>query len=589
MKLEKKETNFITENIKEFVEEKESQPIVEGFELSKDAQVEIPILSAQALKDIEDNEKRIAKALEPVEKATQELVDDTKKKKEEAAKKSAALSESYLNENFEGRWTKQEESYIVQCKGRKDLRQLIAEAKANEIKYKFDKLLEGEYRYNFIYTLPILEEGMEDKVIRTTLAFTKDKGQIPCNKGAQQEEVEKILKNNGYKVEVLPGKGGSVNIKYCKNCNESYDDTVETTRDGEKDNEYLVIPGNRTGYGIDQVEDMTCTVGELKAALEDYDDNLKVVISNDNEYTFGYFNPEEWYRKIIMDITEEEPPVNESLTEEKDFQILVTAEDDLSTAGATTPQACAWKVPKGADLKEFAKKCFNGECDNSLLIRDFYNEEHSDYELNTSKKEIVLFDENDNQEEVFKYDFLIIEKEIDESLEESTCSDMSDETKKETEKTNSLTESFDLKGTLKNYVPYDNAVAIWEEITNAGKVDEFADVLEDLYPNGMTIEELNNFLSTKETIVRTLLDLNAPTVETEKEVEIETEPEFETVTEKDFESEDDNVEDIKSLLDNEENPEEIKKDAEKYLSDSTGFDEEDIDEDDTSDIDSLVK
>ena len=488
MKLEKKETNLITESIKEYVKEKESQPIIEGFELSKDIQVEIPILSAQALKDIEDNEKRIAKALEPVEKATQELVDDTKKKKEEAAKKSAALSESYLNENFDGRWTKQEDSYVVQCQGRKDLRQLIAEAKANDIKYRFDKLLEGEYKYNFIYTLPeVLEEGMEDKVKRTTVEFTKEKGQIICNKGSQQEEVEKLLKDKGYQVEVLPGKAGSVNIKYCKNCNESYEDTTEDTRDGEKDDEYLVIPGNRTGYGIDQVEDMTCTVGELKTALEDYDDNLKVVISNDNEYTFGYFNPEEWYRKIIVDKKEEN-------TEEK--------------------------VDESAEfLREDGKA------------------------------------------------------EVTESKEETSTQE-------------TLTESFDLKGTLKNYVPYDNAVSIWNDITNANKIDEFADVLEDLYPSGMTIEELNDFLSTKDEIVRTLLDLEK--AETKEEVTIE-EPVFTEVSKEIEDEDDDNVEDIKALLDKEENPEEIKKDAEKYLSSETGYDEEDIDEDDTSDIDALVK
>ena len=461
MKLEKKETNLITESIKEYVKEKESQPIIEGFELSKDIQVEIPILSAQALKDIEDNEKRIAKALEPVEKATQELVDDTKKKKEEAAKKSAALSESYLNENFEGRWAKQEDSYVVQCQGRKDLRQLIAEAKANDIKYRFDKLLEGEYKYNFIYTIPeVLEEGMEDKVKRTTVEFTKEKGQIICNKGSQQEEVEKLLKAKGYKVETLPGKGGSVNIKYCKNCNESCKECDEQPKEEKS----------------------------LKESI-------------DMEALEAYANMEE----------------GETITVTADLLNILD------------------------QALKMAKQYGNKEVD-------------LDYERSWGPQE--------------------------ESLEENK------EQPVEEKKEETLTESFDLKGTLKNYVPYDNAVSIWNDITNANKIDEFADVLEDLYPSGMTIEELNDFLSTKDEIVRTLLDLEK--AETKEEVTIE-EPVFTEVSKEIEDEDDDNVEDIKALLDKEENPEEIKKDAEKYLSSETGYDEEDIDEDDTSDIDALVR
>ena len=50
----------------------------------------------------------------------------------------------------------------------------------------------------------------------------------------------------------------------------------------------LIMEAEREGYGIDQVK-RTMTVGELKALLEDYDDNTELYISHDNGYTYGGF------------------------------------------------------------------------------------------------------------------------------------------------------------------------------------------------------------------------------------------------------------------------------------------------------------
>lgn len=65
-------------------------------------------------------------------------------------------------------------------------------------------------------SLETLDEGMEDKVKRTTKDFTKEHGQIMCNDGEQKEEVVKLLKEHGYEVEVNQVKKGSVAIKYHK-------------------------------------------------------------------------------------------------------------------------------------------------------------------------------------------------------------------------------------------------------------------------------------------------------------------------------------------------------------------------------------
>lgn len=48
----------------------------------------------------------------------------------------------------------------------------------------------------------------------------------------------------------------------------------------------LFIQGRRDGYSPDQCG-KTMTVGELIALLEDYDEDAKVYLSNDNGYTYG--------------------------------------------------------------------------------------------------------------------------------------------------------------------------------------------------------------------------------------------------------------------------------------------------------------
>ena len=48
----------------------------------------------------------------------------------------------------------------------------------------------------------------------------------------------------------------------------------------------LVFEAAREGYGIEQIR-RPMTVGELKAFLEDFDDDTLIVLSHDNGYTYG--------------------------------------------------------------------------------------------------------------------------------------------------------------------------------------------------------------------------------------------------------------------------------------------------------------
>ena len=51
----------------------------------------------------------------------------------------------------------------------------------------------------------------------------------------------------------------------------------------------IIIEAKREGYTIEQAEDEreAITVGELMRLLEDFDEDTKVYISNDNGYTYG--------------------------------------------------------------------------------------------------------------------------------------------------------------------------------------------------------------------------------------------------------------------------------------------------------------
>ena len=51
----------------------------------------------------------------------------------------------------------------------------------------------------------------------------------------------------------------------------------------------IIIEAKREGYTIEQTENEreAITVGELMQMLEDFDEDTKVYISNDNGYTYG--------------------------------------------------------------------------------------------------------------------------------------------------------------------------------------------------------------------------------------------------------------------------------------------------------------
>lgn len=77
-------------------------------------------------------------------------------------------------------------------------------------------------------------------------------------------------------------------------------------------NEVLTIDGRREGYAPDQIIEKngrsrgTMTVGELIAYLEQFDEDMPVLINNDNGYTYGSITESSFRDEEYEDDDEEE-------------------------------------------------------------------------------------------------------------------------------------------------------------------------------------------------------------------------------------------------------------------------------------------
>lgn len=147
MKLKEIKTNTIKERLENFKKKRVNEKLEGDLPLDNKITIEMPVLIATALKDIDKNKKKNEEDLKEINKASEDFVKETEKQFKEAEKKAKAFKESYLEENFKDKWLKENNSYSVKCKGRKELRALIQECKDTNIRYKFEKLTEGEDKY----------------------------------------------------------------------------------------------------------------------------------------------------------------------------------------------------------------------------------------------------------------------------------------------------------------------------------------------------------------------------------------------------------------------------------------------------------
>lgn len=68
---------------------------------------------------------------------------------------------------------------------------------------------------------------------------------------------------------------------------------------------HVFLAGNRNGYSPDQCKN-TMTVGELIEFLQDYDEEAKIFLRNDNGYTYGSINQRDFTTSEDYEEDEEE-------------------------------------------------------------------------------------------------------------------------------------------------------------------------------------------------------------------------------------------------------------------------------------------
>lgn len=66
--------------------------------------------------------------------------------------------------------------------------------------------------------------------------------------------------------------------------------------------EYVALHTSSDGYAVNQVIGECITVGELIEALRDFDPDLRVVLNNDNDGTYGYVD----YCSLVAEQYEED-------------------------------------------------------------------------------------------------------------------------------------------------------------------------------------------------------------------------------------------------------------------------------------------
>lgn len=146
----------------------------------------------------------------------------------------------------------------------------------------------------------------------------------------------------------------------------------QVEREGEKDNEYVVIDAGRDGYGISQVEDSTMTVGELIDILSRYDENTKIVIGNDWQhygyYTYGYISEGRIDGAYVVEPKEDE--------DEEEFESLHEAKGKIVNKPikeSKEDERQAWEDDDTVNtLVDFIEDMKNNDCEELEARKEKY-------------------------------------------------------------------------------------------------------------------------------------------------------------------------------------------------------------------------
>lgn len=341
---------------------------------------------------------------------------------------------------------------------------------------------------------------------------------------------------------------------------EAYEDEFEEDEELQNAVECVFVRGNRDAYGPDQIEDNTITVGELIEILDQYDENLKVFLRNDNGYTFGsisndsislgeYNSNGESALKENYDRKEENKDkeiLNESEVE-NDSEIYVYQFPELTQSDSNYLSNYNLEIikedgPNGDMMVKGTLKDLRDYCEDILAYEmhpDFlckFDEFADAWILNDGAISFEDWEESANE----NLDESKILKEEDEEDfqfddEEEIPEDNEKEVEVETE-TDPNEEEIDVE-TIDNYEPKaEESKNTFKSIKDAGEGAMFAfkTTLEDLYDLKVKVNQLEQLLTKDAQWLLDMLgiDKNQNTEEvtketSEEEIETEKEPEIE--------------------------------------------------------------
>ena len=317
------------------------------------------------------------------------------------------------------------------------------------------------------------------------------------------------------------------------------------------------------------------TSDKLKAYLRD----KKIYFEPSSNYDLIHFEiqvKDENQKQEIKDFLNSlKENLVENLTEAKEYTL---EELDFLLTGLIIDMLYALAQQDGKkvtrnDIREVVDQSFNLTGIKNE-INDFYKQLNFDLEEGLTKKDV------EEMSELEVGDKVVVDQDMKDVLDKSN----------EMIQEYGLKESLNVIGDLKDYTPWGDAVSFYNDLVEQGKIEELKRTLELLYPDGITLNQLNDLLSFEQDFIKSMLDLDDTTEETTNDFEINDEivdddVEVEEKEKVETSEDDDNIEDIESVLDttNDEDTKEVdlKIDAKKYLNDSTGYGDELPDDDES--------
>lgn len=130
--------------------------------------------------------------------------------------------------------------------------------------------------------------------------------------------------------------------------------------------QYVKIDAKRDAYGVDDIIHKTFTVGDLIGALEDFDEDTKVILSHDNGYTYGAIT----MRRINLESDGEDE-------EEYDEDDEYLADDDFDESLQESDHKCG--ESHESDCDDLEEQCIH--CEDDIECDDDFGDHENSYDV----------------------------------------------------------------------------------------------------------------------------------------------------------------------------------------------------------------